>query len=394
MSSIGVQGWGKMGNKVVIPVNDSALDDSAQIIQAIRAGRVDAFVVEEGEGKIVYTLDNADLPYSTLVQRMQQGAAMVTSTGQIIYCNPSLAVLLGSTHEALVGLGFDDLVLADDRPHLLELLHKAPDGSCEGEIRLQRCDETVIPVRVSVATLSRDRAVTGILVSDITSEKSNAELASRIQSLQDEERKRISRELHDSVGQLLAALGMNLSRLRNENPNLSSDCADVLSDCGVMVDQLTREIRTISHLLHPPLLDAAGLASAIRWYVDGFSHRSNIKVAVQIDSELGRLPAEVEISLFRVVQECLTNVYRHSGSDFCSISVQREAQRLSMQIRDTGQGMRNRIDGQISAGVGLRGMQERLRHLGGNLQIQANENGTIVMVEVPLTEKSELQNSN
>jgi len=187
---------------------------------------------------------------------------------------------------------------------------------------------------------------------------------------------------------------MNLSRLRTENPNVSSDSADLLSDCGAMVDQLTREIRTISHLLHPPLLDAAGLTSAIRWYVDGFSHRSNIKVAVQIDSELGRLPAEVEISLFRVVQECLTNVYRHSGSDFCSISVQREAQRLSMQIRDTGQGMRNRGDGQISPGVGLRGMQERLRHLGGTLQIQANEKGTTVVVEVPLTEKSELQNSN
>jgi PAS domain S-box-containing protein len=383
-----------MGNKVVIPVNDGSLDDSAQIIQAIRAGRVDAFVVEEREGHTVYTLDNADLPYTTLVQRMQQGAAMVNSTGDMIYCNPSLAILLGSTHEEMVGLRFDDIVLADDRAYFLELLRKAPDGSCEGEIRLQRCDKTVIPARVSLTTLSRDHSVIGILVSDITSEKSNAELASRIQSLQDEERKRISRELHDSVGQLLAALGMNLSRLRNENPSLSSDSADLLSDCGVMVDQLSREIRTISHLLHPPLLDAAGLASAIRWYVDGFSHRSNIKVAVQIDSELGRLPAEVEISLFRVVQECLTNVYRHSGCDFCSISVQRDAQRLFMQIRDTGQGIRNRVDGQIPAGVGLRGMQERLRHLGGTLQIQANENGTTVIVEVPFSNKAELQSSN
>ena len=376
-----------MGNKVVIPVNEGALDDSAQIIQAIRAGGVDAFVVEEREGHAVYTLDNADLPYSTLVQRMQQGAAMVNSTGHVIFCNPSLATLLGSTCEEMVGLGFDNIVLADDRAHFLELLRKALDGSCEGEIRLQRFDKATIPARVSFTTLSRDHSVTGILVSDITSEKSNAELASRIQSLQDEERKRISRELHDSVGQLLAALGMNLSRLRNENPLLSSDSADLLSDCGVMVDQLSREIRTISHLLHPPLLDAAGLASAIRWYVDGFSHRSNIKVAVQIDSELGRLPAEVEISLFRVVQECLTNVYRHSGSDLCSITVRREEQRLTMQIRDTGQGIPNGVDGQVPAGVGLRGMQERLRHLGGTLQIQAGENGTTVTAEVPFVNK-------
>src|SRR5215471_2367248 len=111
-----------MGNKVVIAANDSALDDSAEIIQAIRAGRVDAFVVEEREGHAVYTLDNADLPYSTLVQRMQQGAAMVNSTGHIIYCNPSLAELLGTTGEALVGHRFDEVIAVADRPVFQTLL--------------------------------------------------------------------------------------------------------------------------------------------------------------------------------------------------------------------------------------------------------------------------------
>jgi signal transduction histidine kinase len=234
----------------------------------------------------------------------------------------------------------------------------------------------------------------GVLVSDLTSEKSYAELASRIQSLQDEERKKIARELHDSVGQLLTALAMNLSQLQKENANSSAASADLLSDCGVMVDQVSREIRTISHLLHPPLLDVAGLSSAIRWYVDGFSHRSKIEVDLQLDSDLGRLPAEIEITMFRAVQECVTNVYRHSGSEFCSISVQREARRLCMQIRDTGHGMRNRADGEMPTGVGLRGMQERLRRLGGSLQIQTGESGTTVVIEVPLTETPELQNSN
>jgi signal transduction histidine kinase len=157
-----------------------------------------------------------------------------------------------------------------------------------------------------------------------------------------------------------------------------------------MVDQLSREIRTISHLLHPPLLDMAGLASAIRWYVDGFSHRSNIRVDMEIESDLGRLPDEVEISLFRVVQECLTNVYRHSGSDFCSISIRRDGQRLTMEVRDTGKGMRNRTNGEIPAGVGLRGMQERLRRLGGSLQVHANESGTTVVAAVPVSDKDEL----
>ena len=383
-----------MGNKVVIAANDSALDDSAEIIQAIRAGRVDAFVVEEGEAKAVYTLDNADLPYSTLVQRMQQGAAMVNSTGHIIYCNPSLAELLGMTSETMVGRRFNELVTADDRPVFQRLLEELQDGSREGELRLRRCDDTIVPARVSLTTLYRDKSAMGVLISDLTSEKSYAELASRIQSLQDEERKKIARDLHDSVGQLLTALAMNLSQLQKENASSSAASADLLSDCGVMVDQVSREIRTISHLLHPPLLDVAGLSSAIRWYVDGFSHRSKIEVDLQLDSDLGRLPAEVEITMFWVVQECLTNVYRHSGSDFCSILVQRDAQRLCMQIRDIGHGMRMRADGEISTGVGLRGMQERLRRLGGTLQIQATENGTTVLIEVPLTDTSELQTSN
>ncbi len=377
-----------MANKSLIPENDFALDDGSQIIDAIRTGCVDAFVVEESDGHAVYTLANSDLPYSTLVQRMQQGAAMLNAGGAVIYCNPSLAKLLSTTSEALVSIHFDDLILDEDRPAFRNLLDGLGSGSCEGEVRLRRFDDTIIPTQVSLSALSRDKSVTGILVTDLTAQKSHAELASRIQSLEDEERKKISRELHDSVGQLLAALGMNIARLSNETPHLSAACANLLADSSAMVDQITREIRTISHLLHPPLLDLAGLDSAIRWYVDGFSHRSNIKVELNTDADLGRLPAEVEICLFRVVQECLTNVYRHSGSDFCSISMHRDNQSLQMEIRDTGHGVSNEANGGMPAGVGLRGMKERVRHLGGGLQFDSSNNGTRVKVTVPVPPKS------
>ncbi|HVN20018.1 MAG TPA: PAS domain-containing sensor histidine kinase [Dongiaceae bacterium] len=371
-----------MGNNPVVSVGEFALDDGSQILDAIRTGCVDAFVVEERDGHTVYTLQNADLPYSTLVERMQQGAAMLDSAGNIIYCNPSLAALLGTTPEAQAGHRFHEVVAAEDRAAFESLLG-GPDGNREGEFRLCRYDQTEVPARLSLTPLSRDNSVLGILVSDLTSEKSYAELASRIQSVQDEERRNIARELHDSVGQLLAALAMNLARLDKEAPSLSLSSSNLLADCGVMVDQVSREIRTISHLLHPPLLDMAGLSSAIRWYVDGFSHRSNIKVDVQVDSDLGRLPAELEICLFRVVQECLTNVYRHSGSEFCSITITRDAQRVTMEVRDTGHGIRNPVDGEVPAGVGLRGMRERLRLVGGTLQIQSSENGTSVTVTIP-----------
>lgn len=378
-----------MGTNRAIPITDFTLEDGTQILDAIRNGCVDAFVVEEHDGNAVYMLQNADLPYSTLVQRMQQGAAMLNSTGNIIYSNSSLAQLLSTTDEAVVGLRFLDLIAPEDRPAFQRLLDELENDPCESELQLRRFDDTVIPARISLTKLSRDKSVTGILVSDLTSEKSHTELASRIQHLQDEERKNISRELHDSVGQLLAALAMNLGRLGKETPTLSSVSADLLADCNVMVDQVSREIRTISHLLHPPLLDMAGLSSAIRWYVDGFSHRSNIKVDVHMESDLGRLPSEIEMCLFRVVQECLTNVYRHSGSDYCSISIRHESEQLQMEVRDTGHGIRELAEGRVPAGVGLRGIQERLRPLGGNLQIRSAENGTTVTVFVPVPNKSE-----
>lgn len=376
-----------MAEKSIIPLDEFTIDDGTQILDAIRSGCVDAFVVEEHDGHAVYTLDSADLPYSTLVQRMQQGAAMLNPAGQILYCNPSLAALLGSGCEDLVGHRFDEFVLAEDRSAFLRLMDELQHASQEGELRLRRRDDTSLPAGIALISLSRDKTVTGVLVEDLTSEKSHAQLTARIQSVEDEERKKIARELHDSVGQLLTALAMNVSRLRNEVPNLAPAAADMLSDCGVMLDEVSREIRTISHLLHPPLLDVAGLYSAIRWYVDGFSHRSNIKVELQADSELGRLPEELEICLFRVVQECLTNVYRHSGSDFCSISIRRSPEQLHMEIRDTGHGIQKSSDGKVPDGVGLRGMQERLRRLGGTLHMQSSNLGTVIIVALPLPTK-------
>jgi len=163
-----------------------------------------------------------------------------------------------------------------------------------------------------------------------------------------------------------------------------------MEDTTVMVEQVSKEIRTISHLLHPPLLDVAGLSSAIRWYVDGFSERSKIDVTLDIPGDCGRLSSEAEIAVFRMVQECLTNVYRHSGSKSCSIKMQREHENLCIQIADQGRGISQgklRPE-QTSKGLGLRGMQERLRQLGGSLELSSTEYGTTVAAMVPVTATS------
>ncbi|MGD0267739.1 MAG: sensor histidine kinase, partial [Candidatus Sulfotelmatobacter sp.] len=221
-----------------------------------------------------------------------------------------------------------------------------------------------------------------------TANDSLRELSSRLQQMRDEERRQIARELHDSVGQLLAALSMNIAVVQRQSNQLDSAGARAVSENAAMVEQISREIRTISHLLHPPLLDAAGLASALRWYVDGFSERSKIKVDVDIPEEFGRLSDEMEIAIFRMVQECLTNIHRHSGGAAATIRVREEDHRLRVEIQDQGKGIPQEKQVELSSsartGVGFRGMRERLRQLGGILEIQSDGTGTAVIATLPL----------
>lgn len=213
------------------------------------------------------------------------------------------------------------------------------------------------------------------------------ELSGHLQQLRDEERRQIARELHDSIGQMLAALSMNIARIRSQADRLDPGVAMAVSENAAIVDQISREIRTISHLLHPPLLDVAGLASAIRWYVDGFSERSKIKVDMQIPSEFRRLSDEMEITIFRLVQECLTNIHRHSGSDTAIIAIREEDHSVVVEITDAGKGIPPNQQIAIRSegtGVGFRGMRERLRHFGGHLEIQSDSGGTSVKAKLPL----------
>lgn len=217
--------------------------------------------------------------------------------------------------------------------------------------------------------------------------ESLAELSGHLQQLRDEERKQIARELHDSIGQMLAALSMNLAKVQSQSDRLDPAAASAVYENAGIVEQITKEIRTISHLLHPPLLDVAGLASAIRWYVDGFSERSKIRVDMEIPAEFRRLSDEMEIAIFRLVQECLTNIHRHSGSDTAFIAIREEDHTVVVEVKDTGRGIPPEKQMSIRAhrtGVGFRGMRERLRHFGGELDIHSDGGGTLVTAKVPL----------
>jgi signal transduction histidine kinase len=211
-------------------------------------------------------------------------------------------------------------------------------------------------------------------------------LSARILTLQDEERRRIARGLHDSLGQYLTALKINLQLFANSRGNekaLVTECSDILEKC-------ITETRTVSYLLHPPLLDETGFCSAARWYVDGFARRSGIAIDLNLP-ELPRLHREIELALFRALQEALTNVHRHSGCSGVEIGVILEARQIRLTVKDNGKGiaperLTRLLQNGSEAGVGLAGMRERVHDLGGALKIQSDRTGTAVLIEIPLRE--------
>jgi signal transduction histidine kinase len=218
------------------------------------------------------------------------------------------------------------------------------------------------------------------------------DLSSRLLQMQDDERRRIARELHDSTGQELAWLNMSLSRLQTDMQTdmqkLSVDTANRVAEALSVVSKVTSELRTMSYLLHPPLLDEMGLASAIRWFVDGFAERSNIRVSVEVPAEMERFSPDLETAIFRVVQECLTNIHRHSGSATASIRLDRAPEGITLEIADQGKGIpEEKLPSRAvagKAGVGLRGMWERVRQFGGDMEISSRGTGTIIKVILPL----------
>ena len=214
-------------------------------------------------------------------------------------------------------------------------------------------------------------------------EESSRRLSVRVLQLQDEERRKFSRELHDSLGQLLAVAKMHMSVLLQKNPY-----DELLKEIDKLLNESVTETRTISHLLHPPLLDEVGLASAARWYVEGFATRSGIELTTNIPDEPGRLPRPAELVLFRVLQESLTNIHRHSKSLRAEISLHSSKAAVILQIRDYGKGMpremlTNFLSTGTNVGVGLAGMRERVREQGGRFDIQSDKTGTTITVTMP-----------
>lgn len=260
------------------------------------------------------------------------------------------------------------IALGESNRHLLVKREKAERALHEANEELEE--------RVSQRTGELER-----------SNESARRLSARIMVVEDNERRRIGRALHDSLGQYLALLNMNLSLLRSR---VETETV-LFSECAGLVEQCLTETRTISHLLHPPLLDELGFGSATRLFVEGFSRRSGLTVTLDLPSESGmRLPMNLEVALFRAVQEGLTNIHRYAEATLASISLKRDVSTAQLSIRDNGKGiplalLKQLRDGTADSGVGIAGMRERLRELNGVLEIHSDQSGTILKITAPTT---------
>ena len=234
--------------------------------------------------------------------------------------------------------------------------------------------------------LRQSRSQLELLVQERTVELQN--LSQQLLRVQDEERRRVARDLHDSTGQTLTALKISVALLQRKLENDKRTCHE-LSGIANLVDEALREIRTTSYLLHPPMLNESGFVSAAQWYVEGFAKRSGMKVRMDFAAEAQRLPDAIEIVLFRVLQESLTNVHRHSGTSQVEVRFGREVDAVVLEVRDYGCGMPKEWFTRVSppvlaSGVGLAGMRERLNELQGGLEIHPADPGTRLRATVPL----------
>jgi two-component system, NarL family, sensor kinase len=378
-------------------------NEAEQIVQAIKSGHIDALVMESARGDRVVTLQGSDLPYRVLVESINEGAATLDSTGTVLYANARFAEILDLPVEKLVGTKLVSNFASLQRDKLHELIAQGHRRSAGIELILEAPTGPPKLVRFTLKPLKNTpRHRICVVATELTelveanealksNEESLRQLSARLLQLQDEERRHIARDLHDITGQKLAFQCMALSGLQTKQAShLDAEAQQTLSESLVLNKEISAEIRTLSYLLHPPLLDELGLSSAARWYAAGFTKRTGIPIDIDIPQEIKRLSPDAEVAIFRVLQESLTNVHRYANTATARLRISTTADDIKVEIEDYGKGMqpaRSKFSQESVArlGVGIQGMTERIRQLGGRLEITSGpKRGTLVTATIPL----------
>jgi len=382
----------------------SQVRELEETLVAIKQGQVDAVVVSSPNGEQVFTLQGAEHPYRVLVEAMNEGAATLGRDGTVLYANASFTQILGVAREELIGKPLPDLAIFQEREKLKALIENGVQGVVRDEVSVASPSGQRRLVRLSLSPVQDFGFGTICVVATDMTELADANealkgsetmlrnLSGRILRLQDDERRRISRDLHDVTGQKLALLSMDLSSiLKSKNFTKDAGLNRLFLESLSLSNDVNKEIRTLSYLLHPPLLDELGLSTAVEWFVQGFETRTGIPVTVDIPAEFVRLGPEAEVALFRVVQESLSNVHRYSGSATAFVRATSSDGEVRLEIGDYGKGMGAETrtpsgPSRIPLGVGIQGMKERLRQLSGTLEITSRPgNGTLVTAILPIS---------
>jgi len=336
-----------------------------------------------------------------LLELVHDAIIIRDANGTIHYWNRGAERMYGWTAAEAKGR-ISHEVLKTEFPESMEEMHKTlfGTGRWEGELsqRTKNNDRLLVESRQAIqsnkkGTAARILEVNRNITARREAEESLRSLSARLLQLQDEERRRIARELHDTTGQSLAALAIHLSAVNERVAALDPIASDILREALQLSQEASDQTRTLSYLLYPPTLDFSGLKSALEWFADGFTQRSKIKVSLDLSLGDERVPQSLETALFRIVQESLTNMYRHSGGTEATVRGRRQGNIVSLEIGDNGKGMSPEVLASLTGsvaqvGVGIRGMRERARQLGGKFRIKSDGTGTTIIVAMPIRESS------
>jgi signal transduction histidine kinase/CheY-like chemotaxis protein len=348
----------------------------------------------ESKGPYGKSLDGT---FASLMESLSVGVAVATRNGGLLYTNSRFLETLGQPpRKNPSGSNLKSFVAAASWRSLEEAMSQGALETTEGEIIVPSSDYGLRTIRVCFSPFLDAPATIKITATDITdlvkaqaalkaSKDSMNSLSARVLQLQDEERRRLARDLHDTVGQEIVVVLMTLDTIARTWDKPDPNARKNLLEAVDWLRKVESEIRTFSYLLHPPLLDDMGLASALSWYMEGFSKRSGISVQLSVPDNLPRLTLQAETALFRIMQESLSNVIRHSQSKQAWVRIELDAHYLKLSIRDAGRGFdQTSHGGSAPSGIGIEGMRGRLRSLGGSLDLQSDPHGTEVIASVPL----------
>jgi PAS domain S-box-containing protein len=389
----------------------SRLEETEQTLAAIRTGEIDALVVSGKSGEQVYTLRGADRSYRVLLEGLNEAALTLTADGTILYCNSRFSEMTKTPTEQLLGSSVQGVIKSAERKVFGTTLRQSTEGPIRKEFSIRAADRSLAPALFSIKNLELEgMTALCMVVTDISDRKRTEEalqkserhyrelflegqrmqgelqrLSREILRVQEEERTRISREIHDEIGQALTAISVNLEKLKtNGGPSESKRKIQAVQS---LVEKTSEFIHNFSRQIHPGMLEDLGLFPALRSFVRDFQESTGMRVNLKLSGTTGRANIEQKVALYRIVQESLTNVLKHSGTRNAIVMIRRSPEGITLQVVDSGKGFELADTSETSGnrrGLGLLGMRERARALGGKFVILSRPGkGTRVRVHLP-----------